>query len=698
MKRSIWTTHLLSAVFAGVLSISAVGCLVTGFDLTVEDLRKILLLYSGFSLLFSLFFRLRYGTAVLLSLAALAAGYLWRSGFLTEQLQSFLQSVSRFYHAAYGWPVLCAGASSGPVDRVLCVLGLLIALNVSWVCCRRKNSLLALPGAVLCLVACLVVTDTVPDTVWLYLMMLATALLLLTDHSRRRGSAQGNRLVAIAAIPVAAALAGLFLAVPQNSYVNQYEEFQDRLVDLFLKSQSLAEDVSADLSIGTSGSSDPERLDLSAVGPKARWDYTVMEVTSPVNGTLYLRGRDYNTYGGSGWVASRHRVESFSQGSESLGTLKIRTRTARDILYVPYYPLQEVSLMGGALENPQNLREYTFELAAVPGPPDSDGSVISVTPAYLSSAAPDSQYRQLPADTTLWANPLSREITDGCTTVREMAAAISDYVRGSASYDLDTDRMPDGTKDFVQWFLKESDTGYCVHFASAATVLLRAAGIPARYVEGYMISCEAGREISVSSNRAHAWAEYYDSQTGAWQILEATPADPDAPAETQTEPSSDSPASTVPEQDIPESSAPTAPEAPTGSPSLPEASAPQPPEPEAFRLPGWAVCICAALLLTAAVWGQSALRIRRKRRLWCGGTPNEQALARYAQLQQLSRLLKSGLPDDVEALAQKARFSQHTLTRDELDVFDICRREYRALLRKAPLYRHLLLRLLPAVE
>ena len=57
-------------------------------------------------------------------------------------------------------------------------------------------------------------------------------------------------------------------------------------------------------------------------------------------------------------------------------------------------------------------------------------------------------------------------------SVEEMAAAIADYVRQSASYDLMTDRMPADQTDFAIWFLEEGTTGYCVHFATAATMLL----------------------------------------------------------------------------------------------------------------------------------------------------------------------------------------------------------------------------------
>ena len=42
--------------------------------------------------------------------------------------------------------------------------------------------------------------------------------------------------------------------------------------------------------------------------------------------------------------------------------------------------------------------------------------------------------------------------------------------------------------DFVQDFLVNTKSGYSVHFATAATLMFRYFGLPARYVEGYLIT------------------------------------------------------------------------------------------------------------------------------------------------------------------------------------------------------------------
>ncbi len=98
---------------------------------------------------------------------------------------------------------------------------------------------------------------------------------------------------------------------------------------------------------------------------------------------------------------------------------------------------------------------------------------------------------------------------------------VKNYISNSKTYSLKTPKMPSG-KDFATWFLNESDTGYCVHFATAGTLMLRALGIPARYVTGYYATAYANQSVTVTTDNAHAWVEYY-SDTAGWIPLECTP-------------------------------------------------------------------------------------------------------------------------------------------------------------------------------
>lgn len=77
----------------------------------------------------------------------------------------------------------------------------------------------------------------------------------------------------------------------------------------------------------------------------------------------------------------------------------------------------------------------------------------------------------------------------------------------------------------VDEFLLASKRGFCEHFASSFTFLLRAAGIPARVVVGY----QGGRwnpvenYLLVSQSDAHAWTEVWINSKG-WQMIDPTAA------------------------------------------------------------------------------------------------------------------------------------------------------------------------------
>ena len=99
---------------------------------------------------------------------------------------------------------------------------------------------------------------------------------------------------------------------------------------------------------------------------------------------------------------------------------------------------------------------------------------------------------------------------------------VTSFVSGLHPYDEDTDYPPDDV-EFVSWFIKDSETGFCVHYATTTVVLLRMIGVPARYVNGYLVSGMTNdKKTSVYSTDAHAWFEFYTSDYG-WIMGDSTP-------------------------------------------------------------------------------------------------------------------------------------------------------------------------------
>ena len=113
------------------------------------------------------------------------------------------------------------------------------------------------------------------------------------------------------------------------------------------------------------------------------------------------------------------------------------------------------------------------------------------------------------------------------STVESVGAGMDVYFSQHLRYSKEPGAKP-SDQDFVEYFLFDHQKGFCVHFASAATLIYRECGYPARYVEGYVVSPENFRrqgdgtyQAVVTDEMAHAWCETFDEQTG-WKVREHT--------------------------------------------------------------------------------------------------------------------------------------------------------------------------------
>ena len=101
--------------------------------------------------------------------------------------------------------------------------------------------------------------------------------------------------------------------------------------------------------------------------------------------------------------------------------------------------------------------------------------------------------------------------------------AVLEYLRtGGFTYTTTPKQLgPDSTDDF----LFNTREGFCGHFASAFVVLMRAAGVPARVVTGYLGGewNPVGAYFLVRQSDAHAWAEVWLAGRG-WTRVDPTAA------------------------------------------------------------------------------------------------------------------------------------------------------------------------------
>ena len=114
-------------------------------------------------------------------------------------------------------------------------------------------------------------------------------------------------------------------------------------------------------------------------------------------------------------------------------------------------------------------------------------------------------------------------------TFTDLTKQIRKVLRVNADY-VEKPENPGSQKDMIRWFLTDYKKGNAVYFASAAVMAYRAAGYPARYVEGYHLSADDAQamadqgetEMQLTTKNAHAWVEVYVAGTG-WLPVEVVP-------------------------------------------------------------------------------------------------------------------------------------------------------------------------------
>lgn len=110
----------------------------------------------------------------------------------------------------------------------------------------------------------------------------------------------------------------------------------------------------------------------------------------------------------------------------------------------------------------------------------------------------------------------------------EAVKFVKDYLESAITYDTQAGGVSRGT-DFLTDLFRNAKRGYSVHYATAAAMIFRYMGIPSRYVEGYLITpdnvegVEAYETIQIMGMNAHAWVEIYQDGIG-WIPVEMTPA------------------------------------------------------------------------------------------------------------------------------------------------------------------------------
>jgi transglutaminase-like putative cysteine protease len=151
---------------------------------------------------------------------------------------------------------------------------------------------------------------------------------------------------------------------------------------------------------------------------------------------------------------------------------------------------------------------------------------VTSAPHYRFEPVLERQHRQLALDLPPDFDPQARELARRWR--RELGSddkiinAALALFHNEFFYTMDA---PELARDSVDDFLFGSKSGWCEHFASSFTFLIRAAGIPARVVTGYQggYYVKSGGYYLIRQSDAHAWSEVWLEGRG-WVRVDPTAA------------------------------------------------------------------------------------------------------------------------------------------------------------------------------
>jgi len=281
------------------------------------------------------------------------------------------------------------------------------------------------------------------------------------------------------------------------------------------------------------GATDPFRVS-TAIGHLGRLklsDRTLLRVEpgAGLRPPFLLREASYDVYNSPTWLASGAAFTAVQPeadgetwkftGARSQGqrvTVSAYLNRGRGILALPggVFEIGRLQVVGvhrnrlGAVKVEEGLGLVTYTAlfgssSPVDGPPiDSD--------------------LVLPAPDAATISRIASQLALGQQSPAERIATIEAYFRRNFRYSTWKGERP-RKETGLEEFLVGSRSGHCEYFATATVLLLRAAGVPARYAIGFSVQewSRLEQRWIVRSRHAHAWALAHVD--GVWREVDTTP-------------------------------------------------------------------------------------------------------------------------------------------------------------------------------
>ena len=693
-----------------ILCILPLAALIADSFALITD-KPFMLWAAGICLLMWLAANFRHGffPGFLLSALLLYLAYRFYHADLRLELTDFFDRLTGVYYEHYyaiGSKYPYAAAVDSHSFILLLAVFLLSAYVSMSLTSKSGRTVFSLLGSLPVFAGCIAVNGR-PSVFVIVCLMLFWALLLIGGNYYGEESNQG-RTLSILALPLAALLCALVLWQKPADYdytaqsTDMVEKF-DRLGSAFsswINSREGGLNLFPGETAQQSGTSSAESDNSPIRFPGVSWgmgdgalslnssasardrEKLILRVRAETDGYMYLRCFSYGDYTGTGW----RRAEEPENGISSLDFtalalaakadsarhgLDIRFASGVDVAAVPYYSVQSAD---SDIHVPAEGRNYSVSYYSFDGSWDS----LSLPEEYAQDelryrSYATTEYTALPEGTK--ANVLQLIQQTGLRADSpDIIAEVASYVRSCASYDLDTQPYP--TEDYAVYFLQNAETGYCVHYATAAAVIYRALGIPARVTDGFLFRAQAGEVVDVLQANEHAWVEVYLDGLG-WIPVEVTgsggvtePAPQEAAVTEPPDEETPPPLESTEPNDGEESAPPV--QTPQPSDTIPVGPIHTQTEPESKSTSRTLIRFWNALtliLLLGVIFSllpvSRLLRLRLRQRRISQPDRKKAAVWVWKTAVKTSRY-GAELPESITACAEKAAFSQHGISEEEL--------------------------------
>lgn len=262
-----------------------------------------------------------------------------------------------------------------------------------------------------------------------------------------------------------------------------------------------------------------------------------------------LRTASFNNFLGANWRNQRLDNSDFTDldtrliGDEAYYLLGESGET-QDPANMPYFTLRGSAAAETPLPLPGDsamLRDFALDgvernsfgtVRVFPKHPVIDGTVFWKGGGNPENPPIENEDFQIPMSEREFIHSTLEELgINSETPLREQLAILRTFFHRDFRYTRDlTIRQPYSRitgRSAISRFLTETRAGHCEYFATAAVLMLRAGGIPARYATGYAVmerDVKHGGYV-LRGTHGHAWCRVWDQDAGMWIDFDPTPPD-----------------------------------------------------------------------------------------------------------------------------------------------------------------------------